>query len=165
MILVTSGDFFMDNENGMKRQLIEEVTRLSQRVAELEASETEREKIEKQDIETRRKRNRTSALILAGLPIFFGIFMFIIRRPYFMQFFDPVTRNYGIPLLAVAIVLAAVAYPALRGCFSIIESGRQSLGLFFAILVVTFLIVPSILTLILGPYMMLLLRSSMLSLY
>ena len=150
---------FMANEDDMKPHVIEELTELSQRVAELEALETEREKKEQQDAESRRKRHRYSALILAGLPILLGIFIFIINRPFFMQFFNPETRACGLPLLGAAIVLAVAAYPALRGSYSVIESGRHSLGLLFAVLVVTFLILPAMAILFLGPAVILLLNS------
>ena len=149
----------MNNENDLKRNINEELTELRQRVAELEAIETEREEKEQWDLESRRKRDKNNALVLAGLPIFLGIILFIINRPYIMQFFNPATRTCGLSLLVTTIVLAAAAYPALRGSFSVIESGRQSLGLLRAILVIAFLILPAILILLLGPAAMLLLSS------
>ena len=149
----------MDNEDDSKRNLNEELSELRQRVAELEAIETEREEKEQQDLEARRKRDKNNALVLAGFPILLGLIIFILNRPYFMQFFHPETRACGLPILGVAILLAAAAYPSLRRSFSVIESGRQSLGLLFAVLVFTFLILPAILMLFLGPAAMLLMSS------
>lgn len=151
----------MDNEDGMKRELIEELEGLSQRVAELEEIETERERRELQKVESQQKRNRRIALILAGLPVFLGMVIFMINRSYFMHFFNPDTRSCGLPLLVTAIVFATAAFPALRRSFSVIESGRQSLGLLLAVLVITFLILPAILMLVLGPAAMILLSSSL----
>ena len=149
----------MNNEDNSKRNINEELTELRQRVAELEAIETERDEKEQRDLESRRKRDKKNALVLAGLPIFIGIVLFIINRPYFTQFFSPESRACGLPLLGAALVMAAAAYPALRGSFSVIESGRQSLGLLLAVFVFTFLILPAIFVLILGPAAMLLLSS------
>ncbi|NIM93787.1 MAG: hypothetical protein GTO18_08770 [Anaerolineales bacterium] len=149
----------MDNEDDMKRELIEEVTELRQRVAELERIETEREKKRKQDLDTRRKKDERNALVLAGLPILFGVIMFILNRPYIFQFFNPETRACGLPILGAIIVLTAASYPALRGSFRVIESGRQSLGFLLAFLVIAFMIFPAIAMLILGPAAMLLLYS------
>ncbi|NIM92094.1 MAG: hypothetical protein GTO18_00045 [Anaerolineales bacterium] len=149
----------MKNEDDSKRNLSEELTELRQRVAELEAIETEREEKEQLDLESRRKRDKNNALVLSGLPIFLGFIIFILNRPYFMQFFNPATRTCGLPIIGVAILLAVAAYPSLRKSFSIIESGRQSLGLLFAVLVLAFMILPAILMLLLGPAAMLLLTS------
>ncbi|MHA2428471.1 MAG: hypothetical protein ACXADB_10645 [Candidatus Hermodarchaeia archaeon] len=149
----------MNNEDDSKRNLNEELTELRQRVAELEAIETEREENEQLDLESRRKRDRNNALVLAGLPIFLGFIIFILNRPYFMQFFNPATRTCGLPILGTALVLAAAAYPALRGSFSVIESGRQSSGLLLVVLVLVFMIFPAILMLLLGPAAVLLIAS------
>jgi hypothetical protein len=149
----------MNNEDDSKRNLNEELTELRQRVAKLEAIETEREEKAQRDLESRRKRDKNNALVLAGLPIFLGFIIFILNRRYFMLFFLPETRACGLPILGVAILLAVAAYPSLRKSFSVIETGRQSLGLLFTVLVITFLIIPAILILFLGPAAALLLTS------
>lgn len=150
----------MDKEDGTKRDWIEEVEELRQRVTELEEIESERERLELEKVESQRKRNRNIALILAVLPVFLGMVIFIINKSYFMQFFNPETRSCGLPFLLTAIVLAIAAYPTLRKSFSVIESGEQSAGLLLTALVIIFLIVPAILILVLGPAAMIVLSSS-----
>jgi len=150
----------MDDEDGRKRELIEEVEELRERVTELEEIESERERVELEKVESQRKRNRSIALILAVLPVFLGMVIFMINSSYFMHFFNRESRSCGLPLLLTTIVLALAAYPALRKSFSVIESGAQSAGLLLTALVIIFLIFPAILILVLGPAAMLILSSS-----
>jgi cation transport ATPase len=150
----------MDNEDGTKRELIEEVEELRQRVTELEEIESERERVELEKVESQRKRNRSIALLLAMLPVLLGMIIFMINRSYFMQFFNPETRSCGLPLLLTTIVFTIAAYPALRKSFSVIESGEQPAGLFLTALVIIVLIIPAILILVLGPAAMIVLSSS-----
>lgn len=150
----------MDNEDGTKRELIEEVEELRQRVTELEEIESEREINKLQRLESLQIRNRRIALILAGLPVILGMVIFMVNRSYFMHFFNPETRSCGVPLLVTSIVLATAAYPALRRSFTAIESGEQSAGLLFTILIIMLLILPAILLLVLGPAAMIVISSS-----
>ena len=132
---------------------------IKRRVAKLEASETEREKKEQQDAEAQQKRDRQNALILAGLPILLGIFLFIFNRPYFMQFFNPENRPCGLPLLGGVILLAMATYPALLRSFSIMRSRRRTLGLLLVALVMLVLIMPAIILMLLSPAALLLMSS------
>lgn len=149
----------MSNEEEMKRQLVDDVAGLSERVAELEAMESERNEKELQAAESLGEKRRFITRILIGLPIFIGLFIFITNRSYFLQFFNPETLACGLPLLGVAIALTAGAYLALRRRFSVIESGKPSSDLLLVVLVTAFLILPAILVLVLGPATLILLDS------
>jgi len=148
----------MISEDDSKKNVEQELIDLRQRVAELEATESEREEKERRELESRRKRAKNKARMLAGLPIFLGVIIFILNRTYFMQFFNTENRALGLPLIGTAILLVAASYPALRWSFSVIESGRKTSGVLFVVLVFVFMIFPAVLIVVLGPAALLLLR-------
>ncbi|MEE9508253.1 MAG: type II secretion system F family protein [Anaerolineales bacterium] len=47
-------------------------------------------------------QGRATAWVISALPILLMLLLYLLNRPYFMQFFNPETRNCGIPLLILA---------------------------------------------------------------
>lgn len=55
-------------------------------------------------------QGRATAWVISALPIALMLLLFLVNRPYIMQFFDPATRNCGIPLLIVAGIMVASGF-------------------------------------------------------
>jgi len=55
-------------------------------------------------------QGRATAWVISALPIALMLLLFLVNRPYIMQFFDPATRNCGIPLLMVAFIMVAAGF-------------------------------------------------------
>lgn len=55
-------------------------------------------------------QGRATAWVISALPIALMLLLFLVNRPYIMQFFDPATRNCGIPLLMVAGIMVASGF-------------------------------------------------------
>ncbi|MCH7586956.1 MAG: type II secretion system F family protein [Chloroflexi bacterium] len=55
-------------------------------------------------------QGRATAWVISGLPIALMLLLFIINREYMMQFFNPETRNCGIPLLMVAGIMVITGF-------------------------------------------------------
>jgi tight adherence protein B len=47
-------------------------------------------------------QGRATAWVISALPILLMLLLYLLNRPYFMQFFNPETRSCGIPLLILA---------------------------------------------------------------
>lgn len=56
----------------------------------------------KGEIQTLTAQGRATAWVISALPIVLLGLLYFINRPYLMQFFNPATRNCGIPLLCLA---------------------------------------------------------------
>ncbi len=50
-------------------------------------------------------QGRATAWVIAALPIVLMLLLYLVNRPYFMQFFAPETRTCGIPMLIIAGVM------------------------------------------------------------
>jgi tight adherence protein B len=56
----------------------------------------------KGEIQALTAQGRATAWVIAALPIVLMLLLYLLNRPYFMQFFAPETRNCGIPILVLA---------------------------------------------------------------
>lgn len=56
----------------------------------------------KGEIQSLTAQGRATAWVISALPIVLVILLFLLNRDYVMQFFNPETRNCGIPLLVLA---------------------------------------------------------------
>ncbi|MEK7683135.1 MAG: type II secretion system F family protein [Chloroflexota bacterium] len=56
----------------------------------------------KGEIQTLTAQGRATAWVISALPIVLLGLLYFVNRPYLMQFFNPATRNCGIPLLCLA---------------------------------------------------------------
>jgi tight adherence protein B len=50
-------------------------------------------------------QGRATAWVIAALPVILMLLLYLLNRPYFMQFFDPETRGCGIPILILATIM------------------------------------------------------------
>lgn len=50
-------------------------------------------------------QGRATAWVIAALPVILMLLLYLLNRPYFMQFFDPETRGCGIPILILAAIM------------------------------------------------------------
>ena len=65
-------------------------------------SYTIRERVRiKGEINSLTAQGRATAWVISGLPLALMAILFIVNRPYMMEFFNPDTRNCGIPLLCL----------------------------------------------------------------
>lgn len=55
-------------------------------------------------------QGRATAWVISALPILLMLLLYLLNRPYFMQFFNPETRNCGIPILIVAGLMVATGF-------------------------------------------------------
>lgn len=55
-------------------------------------------------------QGRATAWVISALPIALMLLLYLVNRPYIMQFFDPATRNCGIPLLMVAGIMVTSGF-------------------------------------------------------
>ena len=56
----------------------------------------------KGEIQTLTAQGRATAWVISALPLALLALLYLVNRPYFMQFFNPATRNCGIPMLCLA---------------------------------------------------------------
>ena len=59
----------------------------------------------KGEIQTLTAQGRATAWVISALPIALIGMLFLVNRPYIMQFFNPETRSCGIPLLVLAFLM------------------------------------------------------------
>ena len=65
-------------------------------------SYTIRERVRiKGEINSLTAQGRATAWVISGLPLALMAILFIVNRPYMMEFFNPDTRNCGLPLLCL----------------------------------------------------------------
>jgi tight adherence protein B len=55
-------------------------------------------------------QGRATAWVIAMMPIALILLLFLINRPYVMQFFNPATRNCGIPMVITAAIMVASGF-------------------------------------------------------
>lgn len=55
-------------------------------------------------------QGRATAWVISALPIVLVLLLFLINRPYIMQFFNPETRNCGIPIIVLAGLLVVIGF-------------------------------------------------------
>jgi len=55
-------------------------------------------------------QGRATAWVISALPIVLVLLLYLINRPYIMQFFNPETRNCGIPIIVLAGLLVVVGF-------------------------------------------------------
>ena len=56
----------------------------------------------KGEIQTLTAQGRATAWVISALPIALMGMLYLVNRPYLMQFLNPETRNCGIPMLCLA---------------------------------------------------------------
>ncbi|HLE04625.1 MAG TPA: type II secretion system F family protein [Anaerolineales bacterium] len=66
----------------------------------------------KGEIQTLTAQGRATAWVISALPIALMGLLFLVNRPYFMQFFNPETRNCGIPLVCLALLMIGSGFYA-----------------------------------------------------
>ena len=55
-------------------------------------------------------QGRATAWVISALPILLMLLLYLLNRPYMMQFFNPETRNCGIPLLLLAGIMVVSGF-------------------------------------------------------
>jgi tight adherence protein B len=66
----------------------------------------------KGEIQTLTAQGRATAWVISALPIALMGMLYLVNRPYFMQFFNPETRNCGIPILCLALFMIGSGFYA-----------------------------------------------------
>jgi tight adherence protein B len=66
----------------------------------------------KGEIQTLTAQGRATAWVISALPLVLMALLYLVNRPYFMQFFNEETRNCGIPMLCLAGVMVASGFYA-----------------------------------------------------
>jgi tight adherence protein B len=78
-------------------------------------SYTIRERVRSQgEIAALTAQGRMTAWVISLLPVILLLLLYLINRPYFMQFFNPETRGCGIPILAIAGVMVASGFAVVQ---------------------------------------------------
>lgn len=76
-------------------------------------SYTIRERVRiKGEIQSLTAQGRATAWVISALPIALMALLWLVNRPYFMQFFNPETRSCGIPLLIIAGIMVGSGFYA-----------------------------------------------------
>ncbi len=76
-------------------------------------SYTIRERVRiKGEIQALTAQGRATAWVISALPIALMALLWLVNRPYFMQFFNPETRSCGIPLLIIAGIMVGSGFYA-----------------------------------------------------
>lgn len=144
----------MEDEDKMQEEASnEELTELRQRVAELEALETER----KQNAEAQRRRQKYLAYLFPGLPLILGLCLFTLNPEYIGRMIFS-CEGRGIPdaicsqpcgwlMLGLFIFLVSVSFLGVRGSFALLTD-KWMIALLFITL---FLILPALFLILLGP--------------
>lgn len=74
-------------------------------------SYTIRERVRiKGEIQTLTAQGRATAWVISSLPIALMGLLWLVNRPYFMQFFNPETRSCGIPILILAGIMVSSGF-------------------------------------------------------
>jgi tight adherence protein B len=55
-------------------------------------------------------QGRATAWVISALPILLMLLLYLLNRPYMMQFFNPETRNCGIPILLLAGIMVVSGF-------------------------------------------------------
>lgn len=78
-------------------------------------SDTIRERVRiKGEIQALTAMGRYTAWVISLLPVFLMVFLYLVNRPYIMQFFNPETRACGIPMLLLAAVMVISGFIAVQ---------------------------------------------------
>ncbi|HSB89190.1 MAG TPA: type II secretion system F family protein [Anaerolineales bacterium] len=59
-------------------------------------------------------QGRATAWVISLLPVVLVLLLFLLNRPYIMQFFNPETRTCGIPLLSLATIMVLSGFYAVQ---------------------------------------------------
>ena len=59
----------------------------------------------KGEIQALTAQGRATAWVISALPIVLVLLLFILNKDYIMQFFNPETRNCGVPIMALAAIM------------------------------------------------------------
>ena len=55
-------------------------------------------------------QGRATAWVISALPIVLSLILYLVNRPYMMQFINPETRNCGIPILILAGMMVVAGF-------------------------------------------------------
>jgi tight adherence protein B len=76
-------------------------------------SYTIRERVRiKGEIQALTAQGRATAWVISALPIALMALLYLVNRPYFMQFFNPETRTCGIPMLILCAIMVSTGFYA-----------------------------------------------------
>lgn len=76
-------------------------------------SYTIRERVRiKGEIQALTAQGRATAWVISALPIALMALLYLVNRPYFMQFFNPETRTCGVPMLVIATLMVGSGFYA-----------------------------------------------------
>jgi tight adherence protein B len=64
----------------------------------------------KGEINSLTAQGRATAWVISAIPIVLVLLLYLINRPYIMQFFNPATRNCGIPMILLAMTMIGVGF-------------------------------------------------------
>jgi len=153
----------MKDEDQAKEKNNEELAELQQRVAKLEAFETER----KQDAETRLRRRKRDALFLTVFPLILGLGIFALNPEYVGTMFlscesrgipDAMcSQPYGWIMAGVFIFLLSASYIVTQRTTIL----RKDTWWVNILLILLLLIVPAILIVVLCPAFIMVLESGL----
>ncbi len=74
-------------------------------------SYTIRERVRiKGEISALTAQGRATAWVISALPVTLMLLLYLVNRPYFMQFFNPETRNCGIPMISIAGLMVVLGF-------------------------------------------------------
>jgi tight adherence protein B len=59
-------------------------------------------------------QGRATAWVISALPIVLVVLLFLINRPYVMQFFNPETRSCGIPIIVLAGIMVVTGFAVVQ---------------------------------------------------
>jgi tight adherence protein B len=59
-------------------------------------------------------QGRATAWVISLLPVVLVLLLFLLNRPYIMQFFNPETRNCGVPLISLAAIMVLSGFWAVQ---------------------------------------------------
>jgi len=59
-------------------------------------------------------QGRATAWVISALPIILVLLLFLINRPYIMQFFNPETRGCGIPIIVLAGIMVLTGFAVVQ---------------------------------------------------
>jgi tight adherence protein B len=59
-------------------------------------------------------QGRATAWVISALPIILVLLLFLINRPYIMQFFNPETRGCGIPIIVLAGIMVLIGFAVVQ---------------------------------------------------
>lgn len=59
-------------------------------------------------------QGRATAWVISALPIILVVLLFLVNRPYIMQFFNPETRGCGIPIIVLAGIMVIAGFAVVQ---------------------------------------------------